>query len=247
MTVTEFSNEWDIHYNSIAGNSAPNIDLYEKSVYLTKAQLELVKNNFNPLGNKYKKGFENSSKRRDDLKELVKSYASTVILVSTEGISTDSKFFKVPNDTFLIIQEQAKVTSSDTCINDTYIDVKPKTHDEFNTQIDNPFKKPDSTLIWRLDFYTHISGSKNVELITPYTLSEYKFRYVRYPEPIVLTDLTVSFVGEGLSIDGVTASQTCKLSESIHREVLDRAVELALVDYKPQSAQLKTQIDQRNE
>jgi len=247
MTITEFSNEWDIYYNSIATNAAPNIDLYEKSVYLTKAQLELVKNYFNPKGNKYQRGFENSSKRRDDLKELVKSYTSDVILNSIEGISIDSKFFKIPNDTFLIIQEQAKIESSDLCINNKYLKVIPKTHDEYGIQINNPFKKPNDKIIWRLDFYTHVSGTKNIELISPYTISEYKFRYVKYPEPIVLTNLDDTFPGEGLSIDGITTSQTCKLSNSIHREILDRAVELALVDYKPQSAQLKTQIDQRNE
>ena len=60
MTTKEFSNEFDIAYNSIATNDAPGLDLYEKSVYLTKAQLELVKTHFVPEGNKYKKGFESS-------------------------------------------------------------------------------------------------------------------------------------------------------------------------------------------
>jgi len=44
MTTKEFSNEFDILYNSIATNAAPGIDLYEKSVFLTKAQDELIKN-----------------------------------------------------------------------------------------------------------------------------------------------------------------------------------------------------------
>ena len=50
MTVSEFSNEFDVYYNSIATNAAPSIDLYEKSVYLTKAQLEIVKNCLFGLG-----------------------------------------------------------------------------------------------------------------------------------------------------------------------------------------------------
>jgi len=247
MTTTEFSNEFDILYNGIATNSAPGLDLYEKSVYLTKAQLELVKNYFNPRGNKYRQGFEQNSKRRNDLNELVRSFTSNIVFTSDEGISENSKFFRIPNNTFLIIQEKAKVTSGNTCLDGKYVGIKPKTHDEFNTQEENPFKRPDNNTIWRIDFYSQIGSFKNVELISPLNLSEYKFRYIIYPSPIVLTDLLTDFPGESLSIDGITQPQTCQLSESMHREILDRAVELALVDYKPASVQLKTQANLRNE
>jgi hypothetical protein len=37
MTTTEFSNEFDILYNSITSNMAPGLDEYEKSVFLTRA------------------------------------------------------------------------------------------------------------------------------------------------------------------------------------------------------------------
>src|SRR3970040_3007110 len=148
MTTTEFSNEFDILYNSIATNAAPNIDLYEKSVYLTKAQLELVKNYFNPLGNKYQSGFKNSSKRRDDLKELIKNHKSTIILTSSDNISSSSKFFKIPNNTFLIIQEQVKVNDTTSCANGKYLKVIPKTYDEYNTQVNNPFKNPNDKIAW---------------------------------------------------------------------------------------------------
>ncbi len=247
MTQTEFSNEFDIYYNSIASNSAPGLDLYEKSSYLTKSQLEIVKNYFNPKGNKYQEGFEDSSKRRNDLNELIKSYESTTIIDSTKGLSNDSKFFKVPTDLFLIVQEQAVISSSDTCINGTTLDVIPKTYDEYNTQKKNPFKSPDKSVIWRMDFYSQNGSDKNVELINPNTITKYQVRYISYPEPIILTDLTTAFEGEGLSIDGETASKTCKLSESIHREILDRAVELALSDYKQNNLALKTQLNSRNE
>lgn len=247
MTTKEFSNEFDIYYNSIATNNAPGIDLYEKSVYLTKAQLEIVKNYFNPKGNKYQTGFEGSSKRRNDLNELVKGAKSTIEITSSNGISENSQFFRIENETFIIIQETAKVSSSDKCINGKYIDVVPKTHDEYNRQKNNPFKQPSDKIIWRLDYFSQQGGSKNVELIPAYTVTEYKYRYIEYPQPIILTDLTTAFSGEGLSIDGVTSEQTCKLSKSIHREILDRAVELALSDYKPENLQVKMPLDLRNE
>ena len=247
MTTTEFSNEFDIHYNSIATNNAPGLDLYEKSIYLTRAQLEIVNNYFNPKGNKYNTGFEQSSKRRNDLSELIRNHKSTTILSSGDGISEDSKFFKIPNNTFIIIQEKAKIKSTDECINGNFVKVVPKTHDEFNVQEHNPFKNPSKKRIWRMDYYTHIGSNKNVELISPYDIGEYKMRYIIFPSPIVLTDLLLAFPTETLTIDGVSQEQTCKLNESIHREILNRAVELATADYKSEDLAVKTQINYRNE
>ena len=245
MTTGEFNNEFDIYYNSIASNSAPGLDLYEKSVYLTKAQLEIVKNHFNPRGNKYQVGFEGNSKRRVDLQNLITS-GKSVNKITADGLNDNSTFFTIPNETYIIIQEECKVDSSNLCVNDKYLKVVPKTHDEYNTQINNPFKKPNNKLAWRIDNGL-LNGVSNVEIISEYDLKEYKFKYIVYPSPIVLTNLTTLYPGEGLSIDGVTIEQTCKLNEGIHREILDRAVELALADYKPNSAALKAQMNLRNE
>lgn len=71
MNIPEFSTQFDILYNNIMSNNAPGLDEYEKSVCLTKAQMELVKNYFNPLGNKYKTGFEQSIKRLTDFSTLI--------------------------------------------------------------------------------------------------------------------------------------------------------------------------------
>ena len=39
MTVQEFKNEFNIHYNSIATQSAPSIDDYELSVFFNKSSI----------------------------------------------------------------------------------------------------------------------------------------------------------------------------------------------------------------
>jgi two-component system response regulator HydG len=78
-----------------------------------------------------------------------------------------------------------------------------------------------------------------VELISPYTVDRYKFRYIMFPTPIVLGNLLTEYPFENLSIDGITAEQTCELGESIHREILNRAVEIAVENYKPAALQTK--------
>ena len=244
MTTAEFKNEFNIHYNAIATQSAPSIDDYELSVYLTKAQLEIVKNYYDPASNRKLKGFENSEKRRVDLKELVKEFDTNTEITTTLGLTNNSKFFKVPDETFIIIYECLKCNINN--CGETELNVVPKTHDEFNIQYKNPFKRPNKNKVWRLDI-SKINNDKVVELITPYTVSNYKIRYIKYPKPIIISNLSTTFPGEGLSIDGFTNAQTSELNEEIHREIVDRAVQLALRDYKPSNLESKIQLDQRNE
>jgi len=225
MTTYEFSNEFDILLNKY------NITLneYEKSIYLTTAQLDLVKS--------YAVDFEKNSKVRTDLKELIRNYISEDKITSLNKISEDSKFFKIPNDVFLIIQEQCNIISDSECLDGKTVKVVPKTHDEYNVQIKNPFKKPNSSVVWRLDFSKQSVDVNNVELISPYDISKYKMRYIAYPEPIVLTALSDVSFGENLSIEGVITYQTCKLNEGLHRDIINRAMQLVLVNYKQANSQ----------
>lgn len=244
MTNLEFRNEFDIHYNSIATQSAPNIDDYELSVYLTKAQLELVKDYYDPSSNRKNKGFENSEKRRVDLKELIKEFNTNTLISTNIKLTNDSKIFKIPDDVFLIIYESVKCNVNN--CGEKELSVVPKTHDEFNIQYENPFKRPNKNKVWRLDI-SKINNNKIVELISPFTISEYKIRYIKYPKPIIISDLNISFPNENLTINGFSSIQQCELDQEIHNEILDRAVELALRDYKPSNLESKIQLDQRNE
>lgn len=245
MTVTEFNNLFDIYYDNIAGQSNPDIDIFEKSNYLTTAQLEIIKNYYSSLSNVKKSGFENSEKRRRDLNTLVKNYKTSLQIESSEGINENSKFFKIPDDTMFIVFEKLIIKSSD-CFNNKSINVKPVTHDNYIVDIKNPFKNPNENLAWRLDL-NDIDNNKVVEIITTFSTFEYNMRYIKYPNPIILKDLNLIYPNDDLSIDGKTEEATSELNESIHREILDRAVELALSDYKPSKLQNKVQLDVRNE
>ena len=244
MSIEELNNEFDIHYNSIAGQSSPNLDLYEKSIFFTKAQLELVKDYYDPQSNRKQKGFEASEKRRTDLKELIKNYKSLIYFSDNNAIDSNSKFFNIPNDVFIITNEKGIIKDTG-CFEGKSLNIKPMTQDEYNIQIDNPFKRTNEKVAWRLDF-SKINNNKVVEIVTPYKI-EYNLRYIKYPKPIILGDLDILFPSENLSIDGQTSPSTCELDIEIHKEIVDRAVELALRDYKPSGLESKIQLDQRNE
>ena len=71
MTNSEFSNEFDVLYQNITSNQAPGLDEYEKSVFLSKAQDEIVKSYFDPKTNKPQEGFDGSEKRQIDFSMLI--------------------------------------------------------------------------------------------------------------------------------------------------------------------------------
>ena len=107
MTVAEFSNEFDLLYNSITSNTAPSINEYEKSVFLTKAQEEIIKTHFTPKGNRYMEGIDDSPKRQTEFSQLISSaiYPNGAITEIKSGTSIDirSKFFLMPADLMFIL------------------------------------------------------------------------------------------------------------------------------------------------
>lgn len=258
MTTQEFSLEFDILYNSIASNAAQPVDEYEKSVFLTQAQEELIKNYYNFKGNKYQEGFEITEKRRRDLEQLVSNSVSyEYIDLQEESLSIlniKSRFFKIEKNVMFIVAEKAKMISEISCYNNINVNVKPVSHNEFTSNIDNPFKRP-KDFFWRMDrsnvsgiFSNNLEQTKErvIELIYDEKIGEpveYRYRYIKYPKPIILTNLT----SLNLSINGQTNEQTSELSDHINREILNRAVELALESSGNPRTESKIQLNQRNE
>lgn len=244
MNTNEFKLEFNLLYDNIGSSAAPGLDDYEISVYLTTAQEELVKTTY--TGNdKIGKAFEGNERRRRELNELVKTNLSSTI-VAGDSIVSNSVFFKIPDDVFYIINEQVKLSSSDICLNDKYIMVKPTTHDEFLVSMKNPFRKPNKNKAIRLDL-SSIGVDKVVEIVSAYTPVEYKLRYVKKPRPIVITDIETNpdTSGLNLTVDGVNVITECELNPEIHREIINRAVENAIRDYRENNLQSKIQTNSR--
>lgn len=251
MTVKEFSDEFDTLYNNIMSNQAPGIDEYEKSVFLTRAQEEIIKNYFNPRSNKLQQGFDDNEKRQVDFSEITKTLNITndnPAPGSYQSIDDRSQFFFFPVDTFIIVNERVKLTEG---ASNYSVTVKPINFREYDRLMSKPYKEPLPRQCWRLiqgnlDTPVNASGQKIVsELIskTGTVVSEYKVRYVKRPQPIILSSL----VAQGLSINGQTGVSECELNPIVHREILDRAIELAKVSYQAGDPASIIQVNQRNE
>lgn len=222
MTTNEFEWEFDVLYNNIASNAAPGINSYEKSVLLTKAQDELIKNYFNPQGNKYREGFDGSAKRQIDFSGLISVANGT--LLDQQGFDLRAKVFKIPTDVFLIINESI--------VTNTGIkQIIPIKFDEYTRLMSKPYKEPLKFQAWRLITDGDINSGVTVEIIpnSQETVESYTLRYVRRPKPIILANLKSEY-GD-VSINGETEISQCELNPLVHREILQRAVELAKITY----------------
>lgn len=237
MNHVEFSNGFDVLYNNIMSNAAPGINEYEKSVLLTKAQDEILKNYFNPQGNKYQEGFDGSAKRQIDFSGLI----SVADCTSQSGVGFDlrAKIYRMPEDVFLIINETLTTNTG-------VKQVVPISFDEYSRLMSRLYKEPLKYQAWRL--VTEGSGNENVIVeVIPHsgeTVSKYTVRYVRRPKPIVLVDLASEY-GD-VSINGVSTISECELNPLIHEEILQRAVELAKIVYTGDANGL-LQVGQRSE
>lgn len=205
-------------------NQAPGLNEYEKSVFLTKAQNEVLKNYFNPKGNKYQEGFDGNEKRQIDFSNIIKVNAMSVADPSTAVSKIDSRsvLYRLPPDVLFILNEIVIVNKNKTLV------VVPVNYTEYTRLMSKPYKYPIKTQAWRL-LQTNVMGGVETlcEIIANGTINSYTMRYVKKPNPIILENLT----GTGLTIEGVSVNTECELDSILHPEVLQRAVELAKAAY----------------
>ena len=215
MTTQEFSNEFDILYNNIMSNSAPGLNEYEKSVFLTLAQEAFVLDVYN--GKYNENSFESTEEVSDYINTLVRQ---AQITDSTEGngISKKSVFYQLPNDLWFITYESVILRDDAlNCKNGQEVIVKPITQDKYYSISKNPFRGANDRRVLRL-----LSNNK-AELISKYRIESYLIRYLSKPEPIILADLS----SYGVTINDKTEVTECKLNPAVHRILLNRAVQLA--------------------
>lgn len=217
MTTIEFSNEFDVLVDSYRRfKSYDNQQIldsiefseYEKSLYLTRAQEEIIKSLYS--GNY--DSFENSEELRKSLSSLIKTKDYTEITIDN--------IYALPEDYWYLIYEEASIKNDLNNCNDKTLSVHPVTHDELYKVQQNPFRGANNRRILRVDI-----GKDTVQLISKYPILNYHIRYISKPSPIILCDLT----NDDVSIDGINVITECLLPDIIHNDILKRAVQNALV------------------
>lgn len=223
MNTQEFSNQFDTlisaYYKGLS--DALTFDEYEKSVFLTEAQEEIVVELYSGK-NSFGDSFEKTEEVRRFLSSLNKNYTTSIKIEGT-GLSNKSVFFNIPNDVWFITYEAVTLTDNNIeCLDKEEAIVVPTTQDDFYKVRRNPFKGPNKRRVLRLD-----SNNNTVELVSDYNIDKYSIRYLSKPNPIILTHLS------DLSINGVSEITECELNPVIHRIILERAVRKAIASRIP--------------
>ena len=217
MDVQELSNLFDtllqpyITKDVSGEQNTLAFDEYEKSIFLTKAQEQIVLELYQEL--------EQSEENRKYLSNLIKT--GNYIPVGEQDETLINNTFKsykveIEDSVLFMIYEQCTLSDENNCINGRIVSVVPTIHDDLDKVLKNPFKSPNNRKVIRLDF------DNKIELISKYNISNYKIRYLKKPNPIILVKL------EDLNIDKKQEVSNGETNPILHERIVQRAVQLAV-------------------
>lgn len=217
MDVQELSNLFDtllqpfIVKDNFGEQNTLAFDEYEKSIFLTKAQEQIVLELYQEL--------EQSEENRKYLSNLIKT--GNYVPVGEQDNTLINNTFKsykveIEDSVLFMIYEQCTLSDENNCINGRIVSVVPTIHDDLDKVLKNPFKSPNNRKVIRLDF------DNKIELISKYNISNYKVRYLKKPNPIILVKL------EDLNIDKKQEVSNGETNPILHERIVQRAVQLAV-------------------
>ena len=217
MDVQELSNLFDtllqpfIAKDNFGEQNTLAFDEYEKSIFLTKAQEQIVLELYQEL--------EQSEENRKYLSNLIKT--GNYVPVGEQDNTLINNTFKsykveIEDSVLFMIYEQCTLSDENNCINGRIVSVVPTIHDDLDKVLKNPFKSPNNRKVIRLDF------DNKIELISKYNISNYKVRYLKKPNPIILVKL------EDLNIDKKQEVSNGETNPILHERIVQRAVQLAV-------------------
>ena len=249
MTAAEFSREFDILYNNIASNQAPGLTEYEKSVFLTKAQDEIIKNYFTnkPNGNKYQEGIEDSAKRYSDFSCLI-TVKSIISQQSTANIDSRGKIMQLPDDLMISLNETFetnfnvvnKQNAKVRAISNNNYQVIPITLAEYQRLMSKPSNDPLKRQVWKL-MGNSASGNGSIEIIPHWRDVSYNLtdedkanQYTTNGDNPTTYKLKIRYVRrpypiiiEDLSLQGLTINGKTTIYGSTLSSATEEACELA--------------------
>lgn len=218
MTKEEFSNEFDIlvdsykrfkAYDSQAIYDSIEFNEYEKSVFLTKAQEDIILDIYKG-GYTSTDSFEQTEETRRYLQSLVTTHSFPEKSTTTKENNIYVLDYELPSDVWFIVSESFVYNSNSKL-------VTPVKQDELYKILNNPFKTANKNRVLRADKENKllIYSSENRGI--------YEITYLKKVSPIILTTLP-----EGITIDGKSSISNIEVDSSLHKRILERAVTLGL-------------------
>lgn len=219
MTAPEMQYSFEIRVNQIDNFDGYRFDSDKIENYLNLSQEQVLQERYG--------AYDATEKIRRELGNLISSKTiSSGFDQSNADLHNDALFVTLPTDYLYGLEERCVIEESDGSTG--VAKVVPITYDEYIENIDNPFLQPYEELVWRLDYgITGVTGAKKHEIVFSNDISivSYSVRYLRRPQDILLHH---------------TDYQDCELDESLHNNIVNRAVSLAIRS-QPQEKQINNE------
>lgn len=227
MTIEEMALEFKITLDKVDSQAYPEFLDGEIDFYLNESQMRIVKQRYG-TDNLYKRGFEQSQKRTDDLKNLVKTRFCEITPVpyyQAAGLNVYQANFNI------LYEDEAKTIVSDDkymfylkslsecCVGEccAYNKVKLIQQDDLTQLISDPFNKP----ITRRQIVFFENGNLYVWTSNGSVINNLLLTFLKVP-------VTMSLGTYG------PPRQDCELSEHLHKEIVQGAVGIALENIESQ-------------
>ena len=221
MTIQQFHRDFKVFFDKVDSASYPEFLDGEIDIYLNEAQARLVNQRYGK-NNLYQKGFEQTQKRTDDLKNLVRTRFTTlssetsyqyvsdnVYRADLDSLFTDGNLSQSAASDYQFYLKSIAQSCKDECC--TWSRVKLAHHDDLSSIATDPFNKPTKgrpvvffedgdIFIWTEDGHT-VDGFQVTFIAQPVQMN-----LGTYGGPVV----------------------ECELSEHLHKEILQHAINIAL-------------------
>lgn len=215
MTNAEFSTEFDVLYNNITSNQAPGLNDYEKSVFINKAQLQLVSEYFSKRLDNSEGGFDGSPRRQIDFSSIMEWDTLERITSNVAKFDPRSILYAMPDDALFPVDEQVSLidynsNSYSQADVDTFYSVVPISYEDYARLMSKPYKYPPKNQAWRLITKT-VSLPAETETVVTWTQNSgsasvvsgsdliFSMEYKSYPQSAVPVKLVVAVKGTDVS------------------------------------------------
>jgi hypothetical protein len=209
MNAVQLDFEFDNRARGHSKLQGVNLTTLDKQGFLNQSQELLIR--------KYYETFYKDEKSRLYLERLIRTKVYDV----SEGfvdstIKENGRYFTLPETLKFVMMEEVTMTDGIETIRPR---IKSIMNPHYNLNDLNPFKRPYRDMAWRLSYGLDSVGvsAKTHQIIVPtgWELVKYYLDYLKYPTIIDILNNT-----------------TPELDETIHTELVDTAIELAVKAYQ---------------
>lgn len=213
MTIQEMHLAFDLEVDKTQDYEYPSFLAEQKDYWLNKAQDVFVKSR--AFGNNLKKeGFEETQKRIDDLRTIVKKTSVTPAKTGNEYINV------LPNDYLYLVRHQCTVVSQ-SC-GTKVVGGNQVRHDALNMLVEDPFWKPDK------DEPLYYFEGDLIQLgASDFNITNTALTYIR----------KYNKLQHGTAYIQPTTDIDCELPEHTHQEIVSLAANMVLENIESQRYQ----------